>query len=82
MPTCRSTARGGRGPVADEDPVLRELAQATASEDPEVALATGSELVARVGVSHSLTEGQEGRLWIDTGRIHLFDPATGRRLSG
>ncbi|HEX3977933.1 MAG TPA: sn-glycerol-3-phosphate ABC transporter ATP-binding protein UgpC [Solirubrobacteraceae bacterium] len=65
-----------------DDPVLRELAEATASEDPEVALATGSELVARVGVSHSLTEGQEGRLWIDTGRIHLFDPATGRRLSG
>ena len=71
----------GSGPHPDED-VLRELAQATASEDPEVALATGSELVARVGVSHSLTEGQEGRLWIDAHRIHLFDPATGRRLSG
>jgi multiple sugar transport system ATP-binding protein len=64
------------------DAVLRELAQATAAEDPEVALAIGSELVARVGVSHSLTEGQEGRLWIDVRRIHLFDPATGRRLSG
>jgi hypothetical protein len=37
--------------------------------------------VARVGVSHSLTEGEEGRLWIDTARIHLFDPASGRRLS-
>jgi multiple sugar transport system ATP-binding protein len=65
-----------------KDRVLRELAEATASEDPEVALATGSELVARVGVSHSLTEGEEGRLWIDTHRIHLFDPATGQRLSG
>jgi multiple sugar transport system ATP-binding protein len=68
------------GPRAD-DPVLRELAQATASEDPEVALATGSEFIARVGVSNSLTEGEEGRLWIDTGRLHLFDPATGRRLA-
>jgi multiple sugar transport system ATP-binding protein len=65
-----------------DDAVLRELAEATASEDPEVALATGSELVARVGVSNTLTEGQEGRLWIDAHRIHLFDPATGRRLSG
>jgi multiple sugar transport system ATP-binding protein len=65
-----------------DDAVLRELAQATAAEDPEVALATGSGLVARVGVSHSLTEGQEGRLWIDVRRIHLFDPATGQRLSG
>jgi hypothetical protein len=33
-------------------------------------------------VSHSLTEGQPGRLWIDTRRVHLFDPATGRRISG
>jgi multiple sugar transport system ATP-binding protein len=72
----------GAGAASADDPVLRELAQATAAEDPEVALATGSELVARVGVSHSLTEGQEGRLWVDTSRIHLFDPATGRRLSG
>ncbi len=71
----------GRPGSAADDPVLRELAEATASEDPEVALATGSELVARVGVSHSLTEGQEGRLWLDTRRIHLFDPATGQRLS-
>jgi multiple sugar transport system ATP-binding protein len=68
-----------RGP---EEPLLRELAQATASEDPEVALATGSELVARVGVATSLAEGEQGRLWIDARRIHLFDPATGQRLSG
>jgi len=72
---------GHGGPKADE-PLLRELAQATASEDPEVALATGSELVARVGVATSLLEGEKGRLWVDTTRLHLFDPATGRRLSG
>ncbi len=65
-----------------EEPLLRELAQATASEDPAVALATESELVARVGVATSLAEGQQGRLWIDARRIHLFDPATGQRLSG
>jgi multiple sugar transport system ATP-binding protein len=65
-----------------EEPLLRELAQATASEDPEVALATKSELVARVGVATSLAEGEQGRLWIDARRIHLFDPATGQRLSG
>ena len=52
----------GHGPSAADEPLLRELAQATASEDAEVALAGGSELVARVGVSNSLTEGQEGRL--------------------
>jgi multiple sugar transport system ATP-binding protein len=72
---------GHGGPKADE-PLLRELAQATASEDPEVALATGSELVARVGVATSFVEGETGRLWVDTTRLHLFDPATGRRLTG
>ncbi|MGZ4349155.1 MAG: ABC transporter ATP-binding protein [Solirubrobacteraceae bacterium] len=72
---------GDGAPSADE-PLLRELAHATASEDPEVALATGSELVARVGVATSLTEGEKGRLWIDATRIHLFDPTTGLRLSG
>ncbi|MGZ4192146.1 MAG: ABC transporter ATP-binding protein, partial [Solirubrobacteraceae bacterium] len=72
---------GGGAPSAEE-PLLRELAHATASEDPEVALATGSELVARVGVATSLTEGEKGRLWIDATRIHLFDPTTGLRLSG
>jgi multiple sugar transport system ATP-binding protein len=75
-------AGAGSAGSDSDDAVLRELAQATAAEDPEVALATGSELVARVAVSHSLTEGQEGRLWIDSGRLHLFDPATGQRLSG
>jgi multiple sugar transport system ATP-binding protein len=70
----------GHGPSAADEPLLRELAQATAAEDPEVALATGSELVARVGVSHSLAEGQPGRLFVDTRRIHLFDPATGLRI--
>jgi multiple sugar transport system ATP-binding protein len=72
----------GHGPSAADEPLLRELAQATASEDPEVALAGGSELVARVAVSHSLTEGQEGRLFLDTRRLHLFDPETGRRITG
>jgi multiple sugar transport system ATP-binding protein len=73
----------GHGPAADDEPILRELAEATASEDPEAALAgSSSELVARVGVTNSLTEGEQARLWIDTRRLHLFDPATGRRLSG
>jgi len=68
---------------APDEPLLRELAQATASEDPEAGLATSqSELVARVGVATSLTEGEPGRLWVDARRIHLFDPATGQRLSG
>ncbi|MFL5863826.1 MAG: ABC transporter ATP-binding protein [Solirubrobacteraceae bacterium] len=72
----------GRATASADEPLLREIAHATASEDPEVALATGSELVARVGVATSLAEGQPGRLWVDATRLHLFDPATGRRVSG
>jgi multiple sugar transport system ATP-binding protein len=72
----------GHGAQSAEEPLLRELANATASEDPEVALATGSELVARVGVATSLAEGEKGRLWIDATRMHLFDPTNGERLTG
>jgi multiple sugar transport system ATP-binding protein len=71
----------GHGPSAADEPLLRELAEATASEDPEVALATGSALVARVSVLHSLREGQQGRLYVDASRLHLFDPSSGRRIS-
>ncbi len=64
-----------------EDPLLREL-NAAIAEDDAAAAAAGSELIARVATSNSLTEGQEGRLWLDPERIHLFDPATGERLAG
>ncbi len=71
----------GDGSGQADEPLLRELA-AVASEDPDAAPADGSELIARVGVSSSLVEGREGQLWLDTSRIHLFDPSTGERLSG
>jgi multiple sugar transport system ATP-binding protein len=63
-----------------DDPLLRELNAAIAENDADAA-AAGSELIARVATSNSLTEGQEGRLWLDPERIHLFDPATGERLA-
>jgi multiple sugar transport system ATP-binding protein len=78
----RGAGSGRAGSDSADEPILRELAHATASEDAEVALATGSELIARVGVSNSLTEGQQGRLFVDARRLHLFNPATGQRISG
>jgi multiple sugar transport system ATP-binding protein len=68
----------GAGGALDE-PLLRELAAATAED--EVAPPGGPEVIARVGAKSSLTEGQEGELWLDTSRIHLFDPADGERLA-
>jgi multiple sugar transport system ATP-binding protein len=71
---------GQEADPADE-PLLRELAVATA-EDPDAAPVTTSDLVARVGTATSLGEGREGQLRLDSGAIHLFDPGTGERLAG
>ena len=38
------------------------------------------EVIARLDASSQLREGAEARLWLDTGRIHLFDRQTGERL--
>ena len=38
-------------------------------------------MIARVDASSRLDEGKEGELWLDTTKLHLFDPATGERLA-
>ena len=38
-------------------------------------------MIARVDASSRLGEGKEGELWLDTSRLHLFDPDTGERLT-
>jgi multiple sugar transport system ATP-binding protein len=37
-------------------------------------------LVARVGADSRVRQNQEAQLWVDTTRLHLFDPKTGRNL--
>ncbi|MFC5665198.1 ABC transporter ATP-binding protein [Kitasatospora misakiensis] len=44
--------------------------------------APGREVVARIGTATRAAEGAPLELWIDTGRLHVFDPATGAALSG
>ncbi len=57
------------------------LAAETAAADPEAAeLELPAELVARVDANSTITEGQPGRLWLDTSQLHLFDADTGRRI--
>ena len=41
-----------------------------------------ADVIARLDASSRLREGAEARLWLDTARIHLFDPQTGERLHG
>jgi multiple sugar transport system ATP-binding protein len=38
------------------------------------------DVIARVDSSSTLDEGKEGELWLDSTKLHLFDPATGERL--
>jgi multiple sugar transport system ATP-binding protein len=38
------------------------------------------DVIARLDASSRLREGDQARLWLDTSRIHLFDPASGERL--
>jgi multiple sugar transport system ATP-binding protein len=59
---------------------MRDLAAAAEKNAGESVAPTGLDVVARVDASSKLGEGQQGELWLDTSRLHLFDPATGQRL--
>ncbi len=57
--------------------LVSEAVDAGEGETPIVA-----DMVARLGASSALREDSDARLWLDTSRIHLFDPDSGERLSG
>jgi multiple sugar transport system ATP-binding protein len=40
------------------------------------------EVIARLDSTSKIGEGKEGELWLDTSRLHLFDPDSGERLAG
>ncbi|MFL5893420.1 MAG: ABC transporter ATP-binding protein, partial [Solirubrobacterales bacterium] len=40
-----------------------------------------NELVARLEAASSVKAGDTAKLWIDTSKIHLFDPANGESLT-
>jgi multiple sugar transport system ATP-binding protein len=45
------------------------------------ALAEGDAIVARLDSASTVRKGAEAELWLDTSRLHLFDPETGRSLT-
>ena len=49
--------------------------------DEDSALSMSHDVIARLDASSRLREGEDARLWLDTGRIHLFDPQSGERLT-
>ncbi len=62
-----------------DESLLREL-KAMAIESGDDITPTSLDVIARVDASSRLAEGKEGELWLDTTKLHLFDPATGERL--
>ena len=72
-----STGEQNGGHELDES-LLREL-KAMAIESGDDITPTSLDVIARVDASSRLDEGKE-ELWLDTTKLHLFDPATGERL--
>jgi multiple sugar transport system ATP-binding protein len=60
-------------------PVLEELAAATDAPAEDLA-PTAGDVIARLDSASRIREGGESELWMDTTRLHLFDPDSGSRL--
>jgi multiple sugar transport system ATP-binding protein len=58
---------------------LRELAEDAGTA--EVPSAGEGQVVARLDAASHISRGQEVELWIDSSKLHFFDPSTGRSLA-
>jgi len=66
----------GEGASAEQ---IAELAQDAGTS--EVPGADGQQVVARLNPDSQVARGERARLWMDTTKLHLFDPRTGRSLT-
>jgi multiple sugar transport system ATP-binding protein len=62
-----------------EDTGVAELADVSDLGTVEVPGASG-DMVARIDPASRITKGEEAELWLDAGRLLLFDPESGRNL--
>jgi multiple sugar transport system ATP-binding protein len=58
---------------------IQELAQDAGGAD--VPGADGQQVVTRLNPDSQVARGQQARLWMDTTKLHLFDPRTGQNLT-
>jgi multiple sugar transport system ATP-binding protein len=70
---------GAASPEELGEQVLKEL-EAAATTSAEGVAPISLDVVARLDTSSPIAEGKEARLWLDTSKLHLFDPETGERL--
>ena len=66
------------GEQASSEELAELAADAGAADLPT---ASGNQLVTRLAAESPVREGQSLRVWYNPEKIHLFDPATGRRLT-
>jgi multiple sugar transport system ATP-binding protein len=64
-----------------ESAELRELAEDVGGGEVPMAGEEGR-IVARLEPASQVKVGQEAELWVDASKVHLFDPADGRNLTG
>jgi multiple sugar transport system ATP-binding protein len=69
------TVQGGEVDSAE----LRELAADAGAGD--LPASEAGRITARLAAESQVREGEEAELWLDTPRIHLFDPQSGVRLT-
>jgi multiple sugar transport system ATP-binding protein len=62
-----------------ESEELRELAQDAGAD--EVPSSDEGRITARLDAASRVHEGEDAELWVDATRLHLFDPASGERLT-
>src|SRR5215211_2545072 len=62
-----------------ESDELAELAADTGME--ETASPSEHTVVARLDAASRVTRGEEAELWVDSSKLYLFDPSSGRRLA-
>ncbi|MFI6094336.1 ABC transporter ATP-binding protein [Lentzea sp. NPDC051213] len=65
-------------PVVTDD--TRELAQDAGTDDLPKTAGKGTVLVGRFSPRTRIYEGQPVAAWVDTSRLHFFDPATGSSI--
>jgi multiple sugar transport system ATP-binding protein len=68
-------------PYTGGDAIGQQLGQLAGDLDMEQAAGDESQVVARLDATSTVKEGAEAEIWLDTGKIHLFDPETGEALA-
>ena len=67
--------------IESEGVESKELAELAADSGAAEVPGSGTgQVVARLAPESQVRRGEEAELWLDTSKLHLFDPGSGQRL--